>query len=168
MITTQNNQQFTAQDACPCESGKPFKQCCEPLLEGRNNADTASALMRSRFCAFVFQRWDYLSRTALNSDPNEEIQQYSADKIWCSLKILKTKKGSEKDTSGEVEFVAFYQGQQESAPKTLRQHHEHSHFQKIDGLWYFTQGMAMDDIKPDRNGNCPCGSGKKYKKCCAQ
>jgi len=24
------------------------------------------------------------------------------------------------------------------------------------------------DKKPDRNDPCPCGSGKKYKKCCGQ
>ncbi len=37
---------------CPCDSGTPYNQCCQPLHEGVA-ATTAEALMRSRYSAYV-------------------------------------------------------------------------------------------------------------------
>ena len=33
---------------CPCGSGRPYEECCETYIEGRETAPTAEALMRSR------------------------------------------------------------------------------------------------------------------------
>ena len=50
--------------------------------------------------------------------------------------------------------------------------HEKSEFEFLDGNWIFTktlrQGPAtiVSASKVGRNDPCPCGSGKKYKKCC--
>ena len=32
---------------CPCGSGRPYEECCETYIEGRETAPTAEALMRS-------------------------------------------------------------------------------------------------------------------------
>jgi SEC-C motif-containing protein len=52
-------------------------------------------------------------------------------------------------------------------------HHERSVFEKIENRWYFKEGEMMkpkqvrrEAPKVGRNDPCPCGSGKKYKKCC--
>jgi SEC-C motif-containing protein len=52
-------------------------------------------------------------------------------------------------------------------------HHERSQFRKVDGRWYFVSGQKIsapplkrDAEKVGRNDPCPCGSGKKFKKCC--
>ncbi len=37
-----------------------FAQCCGPYLEGQATAPDASALMRSRYSAFVLSELDYL------------------------------------------------------------------------------------------------------------
>jgi SEC-C motif-containing protein len=45
---------------------------------------------------------------------------------------------------------------------------------RIDGEWFYTDGginpaghgSATGSHKPGRNHPYPCGSGKKYKKCC--
>jgi SEC-C motif-containing protein len=52
-----------------------------------------------------------------------------------------------------------------------RDHHERSEFKKRDGQWYFMDGKLVQEPvraadKVGRNDPCPCGSGKKYKKCC--
>jgi len=55
----------------------------------------------------------------------------------------------------------------------VRPHHEISRFLKKDGNWYFVDGQLVPP-KPEirkqpkvgRNEPCPCGSGKKFKKCC--
>jgi SEC-C motif domain protein len=47
-----------------------------------------------------------------------------------------------------------------------------SDFEKIDGKWYYKDGRTVPSTvvrsapKVGRNDPCPCGSGKKYKKCC--
>ena len=52
-------------------------------------------------------------------------------------------------------------------------HHEVATFRKVEDRWYFVDGkMAKHETfvrqapKVGRNDPCPCGSGKKYKKCC--
>ena len=44
-------------------------------------------------------------------------------------------------------------------------HTERSRFLKENGQWYY-----IDGTRPQfgRNDPCPCGSGKKFKKCCGQ
>ncbi|MGI9280290.1 MAG: SEC-C metal-binding domain-containing protein [Endozoicomonas sp.] len=44
-------------------------------------------------------------------------------------------------------------------------HHECSDFIKEQGRWYFIYPGIPAKL-PGRNAPCPCGSGKKYKKCC--
>ncbi|MGY8718810.1 MAG: SEC-C metal-binding domain-containing protein [Verrucomicrobiia bacterium] len=52
--------------------------------------------------------------------------------------------------------------------------HEKSEFELIDGNWIFSktlrEGPAPAKAAPKigRNDPCPCGSGKKYKKCCGR
>lgn len=124
--------------------------------------------MRSRFSAFVLQLWPYLQHTgptptaALQEDNQaSDIAQWSRDKTWLSLRILNCQLGGPKDAQGQVEFVAFYRDGQ-----GLQQHHELSQFARIDGAWRFIEGSAMPGISLGRNALCPCGSGKKTKRCC--
>ena len=41
--------------------------------------------------------------------------------------------------------------------------HRAGHF----GRFYREDTMALEPPTPGRNSRCPCGSGKKYKKCCS-
>ncbi|WP_411751462.1 SEC-C metal-binding domain-containing protein, partial [Serratia sp. (in: enterobacteria)] len=43
--------------------------------------------------------------------------------------------------------------------------HERSRFLRLEQRWYYIDGTKP---QPGRNAICPCGSGKKYKKCCGQ
>lgn len=49
-------------DDCPCGSGRPYAVCCEPFHAGGEPPD-ATALMRSRYAAYVRGAHDYLFRT---------------------------------------------------------------------------------------------------------
>ena len=50
--------------------------------------------------------------------------------------------------------------------------HESATFKKEEGVWYFDdsefpfQQVVNEGPKVGRNDPCPCGSGKKFKKCC--
>ena len=154
---------------CPC-GGKSFAECCEPILKQAKKAETAEALMRSRFTAHVVGDDQHLHRThepTMNEpfEPEGKPQR----REWTRLKIHSHELGQAPDTA-TVEFSAWWkEGDQE------HEHLEKSAFKKFDGAWIFTktirQGPAplkAAPAKADRNDPCPCGSGKKYKKCCGK
>jgi SEC-C motif-containing protein len=155
---------------CPCTSGKPFELCCQPILEGKTKAPTAEALMRARYTAYAVCNVDFIinsnepdSRDDLSP---EAIEQWAKESDWKSLEIIKTVKGKAADKTGTVEFKAHYM--QKRARFT---HHELATFKKVDGEWLFFEGEQFNgpvsrEVKVGRNDPCPCGSGKKYKKCC--
>ncbi len=155
---------------CPCGSAKPLAACCGPYMDGAP-APTAEATMRSRYSAHVLGNASHLAAT-LSGDQRadydrEEAEQSFADTKWLGLEIRRTAKGGEADDSGEVEFVARYRmGLQHGV------HHELSYFTREEGAWVFSgcemnpKAATVKSNKVGRNDPCPCGSGKKYKKCC--
>ncbi|WP_261866861.1 YchJ family metal-binding protein [Budvicia aquatica] len=150
---------------CPCGSLKNFTQCCYPLISQQAIASTPSALMRSRYSAYVTQDVEYLISTWHDdyriANLTESVRLSFENTEWQSLTVIKEELGNGIN-EGYVEFIAKYRDL-----KTDRHHviHERSHFIKQDGRWYYTSG-----IKPQvgRNEQCPCGSMRKYKKCCDQ
>lgn len=116
--------------------------------------------MRSRYSAFVMRLSEYLSATWHPSTRPGSLDISHDDTVWERLVIVTTEKGAELDREGIVEFAAFYPG---------GQLHERSRFVKEDERWYYVDGDILPPIaseKLGRNDPCPCGSGKKYKKCC--
>ena len=85
---------------------------------------------------------------------------------WLGLTIVATEQGGEQDDTGMVEFIARHKTEGVEVA-----HHERSQFRKLDGAWRFVSGTPVKQVpvtrgdKTGRNDPCPCGSGKKYKKC---
>ena len=159
-------------DACPCGKPIPESQCCGRYLAGEP-APTAEALMRSRYTAYVHCDVDYLVAThsAKTRDDLDRgaIKLWARDSKWLSLEIVDVVRGGEGDDQGEVEFVARYE-----ADGSEHRHRERSTFARENGAWVFVGG-GPPKTKPERrverpspNAQCPCGSGKKYKRCCGQ
>ena len=160
---------------CPCGSGQAYAECCEPILKGEKAAETPEQVMRARYSSYAKADTDYLLNS-LHPDKREDhdsdsTRRWAENSEWHDLEILKTEGGGAEDTEGDVEFMATYtyKGEKET-------HHELAHFQKEeDGNWYYVES---EPVKPEtyvretpkvgRNDPCPCGSGKKYKKCCGQ
>jgi SEC-C motif-containing protein len=158
---------------CPCGTGAELEACCEPIIAGQRAAATAEALMRSRYSAYALERTEYLLEShdpqARADFDREATQKWAEQTEWLSLEILNTKAGGEHDDRGEVEFVARFR---DDRGRELS-HHERSTFVRRDGRWYFEDGelqrsppVTRSAPKVGRNDPCPCGSGKKYKKCC--
>ena len=158
--------------SCHCGSGRPFNSCCAPYVGGTEVAPTAEALMRSRYSAYVEQAIDYLGETLHPGHKadwdRDATRRWAADAEWLGLEIVATEAGQPGDKEGWVEFIASFNEQ--GAPK---RHHERSRFQFQDGRWYYVDGdvpkpqtLRHDAPRVGRNDPCPCGSGKKYKKCC--
>jgi SEC-C motif domain protein len=156
--------------SCPCGSGRELDQCCGPIVAGAP-APTPEALMRSRYTAFATGAIDHIERShapEVKDDFNRaDAEAWSKAAKWEGLEIRRTEGGAEGDETGEVEFVArFRQGGQPHV------HHELASFRRVDGEWRYVDGelnpkpVTRHVVKVGRNDPCPCGSGKKYKKCC--
>jgi len=157
---------------CPCGSEKTYDTCCEPLILGNQAPETAEALMRARYSAYVMEQVQFVLDTTHPSQRDQYtengIRRWSRNSEWIGLTILGTEAGTPEDENGTVEFVAEY------FEKGRRQrHHEIAQFRREEGIWYFYDGQAptpktvvRTEPKVGRNDPCPCGSGRKYKKCC--
>ncbi|TDQ84528.1 SEC-C motif-containing protein [Dongia mobilis] len=157
-------------DKCPCGSGKDLAQCCGPLIAGAA-APTAEALMRSRYTAFTQGNLDYIDSTHASdmAEPFDrgEGQSMVDDFKWRGLEIVRVKDGGPADQTGEVEFTAKFRHNGQ-----IGLHHERATFKREEGRWVYVDGelnpkpqTVVRDSKVGRNDPCPCGSGKKYKKC---
>ncbi len=170
---------------CACGSNNDFSKCCEPYIKGEKLPETAEQLMRSRYTAYTMSDINYIKKTLApesKKDFDEQAsKEWAANAEWKGLKIMSVKKGTSADTNGTVEFTATFK----EGGKTL-DHHEVSEFKKNDkGVWMFVDGHAhtheegqghhhhhvkqetvvRDGPKVGRNDPCPCGNGKKFKKC---
>ncbi|WP_085845555.1 YchJ family metal-binding protein, partial [Acinetobacter baumannii] len=119
---------------CPCGSGNLLDACCGHYHAG-HPAPCASALMRSRYSAYVLGLVDYLISTTLPAQQagldRDAIAAWSAQSPWLGL---------------EVESSEVFGGQPEHASVTFtarwhdatgeHSHREQSSFVQNEGRWY--------------------------------
>ncbi len=161
-------------DFCPCGSKMKYAECCRLLISGEKRAETAEQLMRARYSAYVTKQTEFLL-TSLHPDHRADFDEKSSrawaeQTVWHGLEIHNTVKGGPADDEGQVEFTATF------TEKGIKQeHHEKSTFKKANGIWYFETGKVLyprqvirTAPRAGRNDPCPCGSGKKFKKCCGK
>ncbi|MFN3589470.1 MAG: YchJ family protein [Spirosomataceae bacterium] len=152
--------------ACPCGLPAEYIHCCQPFHEGISHPDTPEKLMRARYSAYFHNKTDFIWET---THPNLQKKQTKKDIIewtesteWLGLEIVLQNENGHK---GEVHFKAKYRSR---ATGEMGIHQEASQFIKENDKWLYLQGGRIPIAKSlDRNAPCPCGSGKKYKKCCA-
>lgn len=162
-------------EQCPCGSGLAYAECCEPIIKGVRPAETAEALMRSRYSAYVKVETDYIYETTHPKHrAGYDVQgtkEWAEGAEWLGLEIVSTKNGGPEESIGEVEFIARFAEKGQN-----REHHERAQFKKDKSQWFFTDGKPVTGQQPvvrtspkvGRNDPCPCGSGQKYKKCCGK
>lgn len=123
--------------------------------------------MRSRFTAYAMDNTDYILATWDAAAPPEKIAFSEENIVWQRLEIIDTKKGGINGNKGIVEFKAFYLNNGEAYML-----HEISRFAKTNGRWFYVDGVVkkvgkiIQQDNQGKNAPCPCGSGKKFKRCC--
>lgn len=154
--------------SCVCGNPGTTEECCGALISGARTARTAEELMRSRYAAYVQGAIDYLVEThdpdSRSSFDEGSARRWSAQARWQGLSVVAVEGGGPADTTGVVEFIARYA--QDGHPQA---HHERSRFRKLGDCWYYMDGAAPPVTRQQRvgrNERCPCGSGRKYKRCC--
>lgn len=113
---------------------------------------TPKDLMISRYDAFVREDWKYIAQTSIHQTEKE--LQHSPPMQWLKLEVIN-------DYDNFVEFKAYYK-----INNTLEVLHEKSTFIQVNSEWKYQDGKLFTS-KILRNEPCPCGSSKKFKKCCA-
>ncbi|MDA8431468.1 MAG: YchJ family protein [Nitrospiraceae bacterium] len=159
---------------CSCGYSLSYEECCGPVIRGERPAATAEQVMRARYSAYARGEIAYLL-SSLHPDHRSDFDEKSTKKWaegseWHKLEIVETSGGGPEDSEGMVEFVASYTEQ-----GVRKDHHERAAFLKQEGNWYFVSGepvppkqVVRSAPKVGRNDPCPCGSGKKFKKCCGK
>ncbi len=85
------------------------------------------------------------------------------------MEVRSTGGGGEGGDAGIVEFVASYR-----VGDARRKHHEVAISRKVEEGWVYVEGapgggtIQRESPRVGRNAPCPCGSGKKYKRCCGK
>lgn len=113
-------------------------------------------------------------------DGTPELDEYKAYSPWASVMsehYLALRKGKrpqrrvlrEYGATNEAEFFAvatesFFEKPRQMKKRTPKLYAELKKFYRSDPATV----VAEDNDEPGRNDPCPCGSGKKYKKCCGR
>ena len=159
-----------ASTLCPCGFNKEHADCCGPILAGVP-ALTAEALMRSRYSAYAKRNYKHLEDSLCAEQRADfslqDARTWAESSEWLGLEVLDTTGGGEADSEGTVRFLARFRTDGEA-----REHLENARFIREDGLWVYagqvtekSTTVRRAEPKIGRNDACPCGSGKKYKKC---
>lgn len=124
---------ISANDKCPCGSGKKYKQCCEICHNGVK-APNALMLMKSRYSAYASENVSYIIKTTHKNSPyfeadtnrwQSELKEYTREAIFTKLEILEF-------VDGENEaFVTF------KAHSNFGEQLEKSRFIKENGIWFY-------------------------------
>lgn len=129
---------------CPCASGLPYAACCEPLHRGAREADSPTALMRSRYAAFARGEVEYLWRTLHPEHPDAQapesivkasIRESAQANRYTGLAILDAR-DADADGIAKVLFHArvFQKGRERSFV-------ECSDFARDGGGWRYLRGV---------------------------
>ena len=127
-------------DACPCDSGLSYKNCCQALHKGAK-APSPEALMRSRYSAYALDLSDYIIKTThpdgspYRSDRaawKRDIESFSQNTHFARLQILATKEDM-------VTFHATLFANNQDISYT-----EISVFRQDNGYWKYYSGTRVE------------------------
>ncbi len=128
--------------------------------------------MRARYSAYALGKLDFI-RDTMSPETRKDfdrksVARWSSQSEWLGLEVQSTGEGRPGDTQGIVEFTAHF-----NQDGKKQAHHERALFryEMVEGQWVFVDaiGRVKEPVvkgpQPGRNDPCPCGSGKKFKKC---
>lgn len=102
----------------------------------------------------------------------ERLKEYAFSIPWFELARHKIKAIEGRDTNindygatNPAEFFAVASEYFFERPKMLKNKHPDL-YQALQDFYHQDRAAIAEDIAPRKNSPCPCGSGKKYKRCC--
>ena len=153
---------------CPCQFGQTFDRCCGQFISHRELPENAVLLMRSRYSAYALAESAYLLETW---HPDFRPQRLELDSRirWLGLNIISSEQRGQR-TVVEFEASLLLDGEVSSMHERSAFIFQQGNFRQ--GRWLYTSGEQLAargaPWKPGRNQDCPCGSGRKFKRCCGK
>lgn len=152
---------------CPCGSGRKFGTCCAFYINGTPAPD-AQTLMRSRYTAYVVGALDHVAATHA-PEVRDDFNRAEAERLAriCQFQELDIRKVVENGDSAQIDFLIRFRRDGKDMMQV-----ELADFRRADGRWLYAGGKLSSQVsqrtvtRVGRNEPCPCGSGKKSKKCC--
>ena len=132
-----------ADDAkCPCFSGKTYRECCQPYLQGDKSPESPLSLLRSRNAAYASGNIEYIERTMrdkalLSFNPNYT-RKFTQNFDCIALEIIHSKVGS---LQALIEYKAVFKNKNTTEIESL---HQYGFFNRVCELWYYTNEHVVD------------------------
>ena len=153
--------------SCPCGSGNKFGDCCALYINGIPAPD-AQTLMRSRYTAYVVGALDHVAATHA-PEVRDDFNRAEAERLArvCQFQELDIRKVIEKGDSAQIDFLIRFRRDNKDMMQV-----ELADFRREHGRWLYAGGNVSSQVaqrtvtRVGRNDPCPCGSGKKAKRCC--
>jgi SEC-C motif-containing protein len=121
-------------ERCPCGKDARYADCCRRYHTGEDAA-TAEALMRARYCAYALALADYLLATWHPDTRPAHLDFSDAGRTrWLGLDVRSHRQLDADHAT--VEFVARYRIGGAAAVRM----HEISQFERVDGRWLYRDG----------------------------
>ncbi len=172
---------------CPCGSTHSYSDCCKIYHDGAP-IPNALAMLRARYSAHCLMLIDFVLNTVHphfkedlpEASAREHTEQCMKNILWLSLEVHNSGTLPTKEVDEIAREFATYSLKYKTLGKDLSTpekefHTQHtSYFEYFNGTLYYTTDLdklvnrtpARSEKLTGRNEACPCGSGKKYKKCC--
>ena len=157
-----------ADASCPCMSGQPYADCCQPTHTDIRTATEPEQVVRARFAAQVLGDMDFFRQSIVRCHRQTPAVDALATTIgqqrYKAITIINS------TTTGWLKRQAtvvcrIYQ----RSGKRLAVHTERIHLAREAHAWRVVDiDLVKAEPKPKqgRNAPCPCGSSRKYKRCC--
>ena len=150
-------------EPCPCGSQQCYNDCCGQYISGISIAPDAESLMRSRYTAYQRGDVSWLVESWHKSQRSPELEAIISTNLsgtdWLGLNVISHDYNNDSNEAFVTFFARYCEKNQTSAI------YERSRFIREEQHWYYVDGVHL---QAGRNDTCPCGSGRKYKKCCGQ
>jgi len=154
---------------CPCTSSRPYAHCCRAIHADIRAATAPEQVVRARFSARVLGNIDFfrlsIIRRYRQMPSLDELAATIGRERYEAVTIVSSRKQGWFRQRAVVVCRIY-----ESGRKHVSAHTERIHLKREDRAWR----VVMIDLvttqapsTPRRNAPCPCGSGRKYKRCCA-
>ena len=146
---------------CYCGEKLSYEEHCEKFIKGEKIAETPLELMKSRYTAFATNNYQYIFDTYHPEKRDFTVEDLATQdgSHWIGLEIVDFD-----NEKGIVTFIAKYKDVDQ-----IMIHKERSKFIFEDGRWFYYESLPFPKLEKTKpNEPCPCGSGKKYKKCCGK
>lgn len=139
MYKRRNDLVMKKNNNCPCGSGIPFGECCEPYILGSLSAEDPERLLRSRFSAYTTKNVPYIYATWHEKyRPVESQEDFLASLKNISFTRLVIESKKLQGDKATIIYRAF-------CKKVLKncQIREKANFIFENGHWLYTDGTML-------------------------